>query len=188
VDSLAYDTHDLDDGLNVGLITLDDLRDVAFWQRAVDRARSRHPVIRAEQFQPTIVRRLIDWQVGDLLEHTRQALTHERISCVEDVRRASRILVGPGSEVKALKAGLEDFLHAHVYRHHRVMRMAAKGRRFLTSLFEEFCTSPEQLPRRYRLRAETESVERTVCDYLAGMTDRFAQDEYLRLFQPYTGV
>jgi dGTPase len=68
------------------------------------------------------------------------------------------------------------------------MRMATKGQRLLKRLFTEFCRSPELLPERYARRARTSSVERTVCDYLAGMTDRYAQDEYLRLFQPYKGV
>jgi dGTPase len=87
-----------------------------------------------------------------------------------------------------LKAGLENFLHQRVYRHYRVMRMAAKGGRLLRSLFEEFCRAPEQLPARYFRKAQAGQVQRTVCDYLAGMTDRYAQDEYLRLFQPYTSV
>jgi dGTPase len=83
---------------------------------------------------------------------------------------------------------LEKFLHAHVYRHHRVQRMAAKGQRILRALFAEFCRAPELLPARYARRARADHLDRTVCDYLAGMTDRYAQDEYLRLFQPYAGV
>jgi dGTPase len=187
-DSLAYDTHDIDDALGVGLITPDDLEPVAFWRQAVERVRRQHRNIRPEQFQPTVVRALIDWQVGDLLEHTRQRLRRERIRTVDDVRRASALLVQPSPEVRALKADLEAFLHQRVYRHYRVMRMAAKGRRFLQALFAEYCRAPEQLPERYARRAVGGQLERTVCDYLAGMTDRYAQDEYLRLFQPYTTV
>jgi dGTPase len=94
----------------------------------------------------------------------------------------------PSPEIKGLKAGLEAFLHEHVYRHYRVMRMAYKGQRMLTQLFAEFCLHPRQLPARYQQRANETSLEQTVCDYLAGMTDRYAQDEYLRLFQPYSIV
>jgi dGTPase len=83
---------------------------------------------------------------------------------------------------------LERFLYERVYRHYRVTRMAAKGRRFLQMLFDEFCRRPEQLPGRHALRARSGQLERAVCDYLAGLTDRSAQDEYLRLFQPYTNV
>jgi dGTPase len=187
-DSLAYDTHDIDDALSVGLITTSDLEEVAFWRQAVERVRQRHHNVGPLQFQPAVVRALIDWQVGDLLEHTRQRIGRHQIRSVEDVRKAPELLVGPGPAVRALKAALEEFLHRRVYRHHRVMRMAAKGRRFLQALFGEFCRSPEQLPERYSRRAHAGSLEQTVCDYLAGMTDRYAQDEYLRLFEPYTNV
>jgi dGTPase len=187
-DSLAYDTHDLDDALGVGLISTEDLRDVEFWRRAVERVHQAHPVIRPESFQPTVIRALIDWQVSDLLEHTRQRLHVERVQTVKDVRRAAGPLVAPGAEVRQLKAELEGFLHRRVYRHSKVLRMAAKGRRFLHAIFQEYCGAPGQLPPRYAERARTGPVERTVCDYIAGMTDRYAQDEYLRLFQPYSNV
>ncbi len=104
------------------------------------------------------------------------------------MRAAARPLVCPGPEVRHLKADLEKFLHSRVYRHHRVMRTAVKGQRLLQALFAEFCRVPQLLPERYRQRTAAEPVERVVCDYLAGMTDRYAQDEYLRLFQPYTPV
>jgi dGTPase len=187
-DSLAYDTHDLDDALSLGLITPVQLQNVEFWSQAEEEVRRRHPLIAPEQFQATMVRALINWQVTDLLEHTRQRLQEEGIGSVGDVRQAGVVLAGPGPEVRALKAGLERFLHERVYRHYRVTRMAHKGRRFLQSLFEEFCRRPEQLPERHVVRTRTEQPERVVCDYLAGMTDRYAQDEYLRLFQPYTNV
>jgi dGTPase len=187
-DSLAYNTHDLDDALSVGLITLPDLQEVEFWRRAEENVRRKQPAISAVQLQPAMVRALIEWQVSDLLEHTRQRLRDANIRSVEDVRRCSSLLVAPGPEVRDLKSRLEKFLHERVYRHYRVMRMAAKGRRFLHRLFEEFCRAPAQLPERYSRRARDDGLERTVCDYLAGMTDRFAQDEYLRLFEPYTSV
>lgn len=184
-DSLAYDTHDIDDALSVGLITFDDLKGVEFWRRAVERVEQRHRELAPEQFQTTVVRALIDWQVCDLLEFTEHRIAHARIRSVDDVRQAPELVVGPSPEVRVLKTALEEFLRRHVYRHYRVMRMAAKGRRFLHALFEEYRRSLEQLPRRYLLRARQGQPEITVCDYLAGMTDRYAQDEYLRLFQPY---
>jgi dGTPase len=187
-DSLAYDTHDLDDALSAGLVTADDLREVEFWRLAVERVRRQHPAVGPLQLQPTVVRALIDWQVSDLLEHTRERLRRGRIRSPEDVRAAGQVLVGPGPEVRRLKAGLEEFLRNRVYRHHRVMRMAAKGRRLLELLFAEFGRLPQLLPERYARRALAGPWQRTVCDYLAGMTDRYAQDEYLRLFQPYTTV
>src|SRR5262249_904064 len=151
-DSLAYDTHDLDDALGVGLIALDELDGVRFWQRAVEQVQRLHPRIGPEQFQPTVVRFLINWQVTDLLAHTRHQLRAEKIGTVADVRAAPRLLVEPGPEVKAFKEELEAFLHRRVYNHYRVQRMAAKGRRFLTELFAAFCRTPTLLPERYQRR------------------------------------
>src|SRR5947209_5696221 len=91
-DSLAYDTHDIDDALSVGLITPADLHAVEFWRRAVERVRERHGDLAPEQFQPTVVRTLIDWQVDDLLHHSRQNLRQRRVASVEDVRRAPEVL------------------------------------------------------------------------------------------------
>jgi dGTPase len=187
-DSLAYDMHDIDDALWAGIITLEDLQKAEFWRCGVERVRRRHPGLRSEHIQATVVRDLIDWQVTDLLENTRQRLKEERIRTVEDVRKVSRPLVSPGPEVQTLKTDLEDFLHKHVYGHHRVMRMAAKGRRFVKALFHEFCREPGLLRDRYARQAQIGSPERAVCDYIAGMTDRYAQDEYRRLFQPNNGV
>src|SRR5262249_32810534 len=187
-DSLAYNTHDLDDALGAGLITFDDLKDVAFWQQTVDRVRRKHPAIGELQFQPTVVRAVINWQVTDLLEQTRRNLRQQRVSSVADVRAAARLLVEFSPAVRALKTDLESFLHRAVYRHYRVLRMAAKGSRILHALFEEYGRHPEYLPPRYARRAAETNVAQTVCDYLAGMTDRYAQDEFLRLFQPYALV
>jgi dGTPase len=187
-DSLAYNTHDIDDALFVGLISTHELQDVEFWRQAEERVRQVHKKLGPEQYQPTVVRALINWQVTDILASTRQRLRDERIRTVEDVRRTAERLVLPSPEVQELKRELEQFLHQRVYRHQRVMRMAAKGRRFVQQIFAEYCRAPEQLPERYERRAKQEGLQRTVCDYLAGMTDRYAQDEYLRLFQPYTSV
>lgn len=187
-DSLAYNTHDIDDALSLGLITTEELRGVPFWNKAVERAASRNPALDTLNFQPTVVRALIDWQVGDLLESTRRALSREKIASLAEVRQVHGELAGPGEEVRRLKKDLETFLQERVYRHYRVMRMAHKGQRVLEALFEEFCRHPMQLPTRYLRRLDSSPKERVVCDYLAGMTDRYAQDEYLRLFQPYTPV
>ncbi|MGE3805748.1 MAG: deoxyguanosinetriphosphate triphosphohydrolase [Gemmataceae bacterium] len=187
-DSLAYDTHDVDDALSVGLIAVEDLAHLEFFRRVDERVRGRHPALTPAQYQCALVRGLIDWQVSDLLENTRRRLVAEKIGSVADVRSCRGLIVEPGPELRTWKAELESFLHRHVYRHYRVMRMAAKGRRFLKAMFGEYCRSPEQLPGRYAERARQGHLERTVCDYLAGMTDRYAQDEYLRLFQPYSNV
>src|SRR6266852_5978047 len=142
-DSLAYNTHDIDDALSAGLITLDELQEVDFWRQAEEETRQRHQRLGPEQFQPTMVRALINWQVTDLLEETTTSLRDN------DVRSFSGVVVGHGPEVQSLKGGLEAFLHERVYRHHRVMRMAVKGARIVRLLFDEFCRAPELLPARY---------------------------------------
>jgi dGTPase len=187
-DSLAYDAHDIDDALTIGLVTADDMAGVEIWRRTAERVRARHGKLEAEQYQPTVVRALIDRLVGDVLESTWQRLRKERIRSVEDVRAYPGTLVGPGPELEALKAELESFLHDRVYYHHRVQRMAVKGERFVRELFAEFCRMPQLLPERYSRRIGGGGPQRVVCDYIAGMTDRYAQDEHLRLFQPYTIV
>jgi dGTPase len=187
-DSLAYDAHDVDDALSVGLVSTADLAEVPFWRRTLQRVHQEHGPVGPLQFQSTMVRALIDWQVSDLLEHTRQRLRRQKVGSVEDVRRQCGPLVGPGPEVQELKANLEEFLHRRVYQHYRVQRMAVKGRRVVQMLFDEFTRAPQLLPERYFRRTEAEGKERVVCDYVAGMTDRYALDEYLRLFQPYSVV
>ncbi len=187
-DSLAYDAHDVDDALSAGLIASDDLADVGLWRRALEGVRKRYGELGPEQFQPTVVRALIDLQAGDLLDHTLARLRQERIGSVEDVRAHPGELVGPGPEMLVLKAELEAFLRQRVYRHHRVQRMAVKGSRIVRALFDEFCREPGLLQERYRRRIQGDQPARVVCDYVAGMTDRYAQDEYLRLFQPYEPV
>jgi dGTPase len=187
-DSLAYDAHDVDDALSVGLITPDEMREVAFWRQTLERVRQRHGELGPLQFQPTVVRGLIEMQVTDLLDHTQHRLRTRRIHSIEDVRQCPELLVEPGPQVAELKADLEHFLHERVYQHYRVQRMALKGRRIVQELFTAFCQAPQLLPERYSRRIRDDRPERTVCDYVAGMTDRYAQDEYLRLFQPYAAV
>ena len=183
-DSLAYDCHDVDDALSVGLISLEEVAEVPFWCEAVERVKAEHAVVKAEQFQPTVIRQLIGWQVLDLLETTGKNLRDENILSVADVRKCARLLVTPSAAVRHLKAELERFLHERVYRHYRVMRMAYKGQRMLKEMFETFRQHPRTLPPRYQQLAMQGVREQVVCDYLAGMTDRYAQEEYLRLFQP----
>jgi dGTPase len=183
-DSLAYDTHDIDDALGVGLLTLEDVRTIPFWNRVEERVRERYRNLTPLNFQPTVVRALIDWQVTDLLENTQANLRHSRIASVEDVRRCPVLIAEPGPEVKKLKHELETFLRERVYQHYRVTRMVRKGQRMLRRMFEELIENPEQLPERYLIRAKQFTLERSVGDYLAGMTDRFAQEEYMRLFHP----
>lgn len=185
-DSLAYDAHDIDDALAVGLVSPEEMLEVECWRLAVEETERRHGKLPPEQFQTNVLRILIGWQIGDVLESTQERLHRERIESVADVRAFPEVLVAPSSRWLRLRRELETFLTTRVYRHYRVQRMALKGARILRELFEEFCRVPQLLPPRYQRRTLQRGVFQTVCDYVAGMTDRYAQDEYLRLFQPYS--
>ena len=192
VDSIAYDTHDLDDALGLGFVTPDDLRDVGGWDRAAAAVRRQYPGVSGNPFRTAVVRELLAWQVTDLLDETARRLAAAGVRSAADVRAHPAPLVGQSPEVGALKKGLEDFLRGRVYRHHRVLRMTANGKRILAALFAEYVRAPELLPERHLRRwagaapggGREPAVERVVGDYLAGMTDRFAQAEYRRLFLP----
>lgn len=207
VDSIAYDTHDLDDALGLGFITLDDLRDVEAWQRAATEVRRHHPTLSGNPFRTAVVRELLAWQVLDLIEETTRRLESERVNTLDDVRSAARPIIGYSTQAEPVKSELEQFLRERVYRHHRVLRMTANGKRVLTALFGEYLKAPELLPERHLRRwAGAESLAgppgevrlpgrtlvselgRVIGDYLAGMTDRFAQQEYRRLFLPTTDM
>jgi dGTPase len=187
-DSLAYDCHDLDDALSAGLIDFDDLRDVEIVRRALEHLQHRFGALAREPLQPALVRTLIDWHVNDLLEHTREKIATHLVQSVEDVRNAPEALAGQGPNMDSLKAGLEDFLHQKVYRHYQVARMTTRAGRIVKGLFAEFQRVPGALPPRFAGRVPQFGLEQTICDYLASMTDRYAQEEYLRLFHPCESV
>lgn len=204
VDSIAYDTHDTDDALGLGFITLAELSRVEFWSRATERVRTHTPGLSEGPLRVAVVRELLAWQVTDLLDETANRLAAANVRSVDDVRSARGPLVGFTPEVRSLKAGLERFLHERVYKHHRVLRMTANGKRILEALFAEYVRSPQLLPEKHlrrwtgadamigppppgwvtAARTRLDCLERVVGDYLAGMTDRFAQLEYRRLFLP----
>jgi dGTPase len=200
-DSLAYDTHDTDDALGIGLISLDDLDGVDLWRRAAVPVRERHSDLLGDSFRAAVIRELIAWQVLNIIEETQRRLASNRIESTADVRACATPLIGFDPELMALKGGLERFLRDRVYLDHRVLRMAAKGQHVLRRLFAQFVERPELLPARHLARwtgapaavvqrakptvvPRTDSLERVAADYLAGMTDRFARQEYLRLFHP----
>jgi dGTPase len=168
------------------LIQLSDLDGLEIWSKAA--AEVYRPGMNEDLFRTGVIRHLIDWQVRDMVAHTLSELRRHRITSVDDVRGFSGVLVSCSPTLQPMKAQLEEFLHARVYRHFQVMRMKYKGCRVLRALFAEFCRHPELLPEHFVKRREGDPLPRIVGDYLAGMTDRFAQQEYLRLFHPLPDV
>ena len=187
-DTIAYDSHDLDDALKAGLVQEEDLAGVALWELAAERAESEFGPLESESRRVHVVRFLINQEATALLEQTCANLEAAGVASPEEVRRAARPLVEFDREMRDLQAGLQEFLMERVYGHYRVMRMATKARRFIEEIFTAYIQSPEQLsPSALRHRQE-DGLHRVVCDYVAGMTDRYAQDEHLKLFAPFERV
>ena len=187
-DAIAYDSHDLDDGLAEGMISERDLVDLALWRRALEHAgriTGRDP----KDLPPRrVVKALIDLEVTDVLETTRERIAAVNPSSADDVKEQKCRLAAFSEALAEEKRQLEQFLMDHIYRHYRVVRMMDKARRFLEELFRAYCAEPRLLPPPHQARIPAEGLQRTVCDYVAGMTDRFAQKEYRKLFAPFEVV
>jgi dGTPase len=181
-DSIAYDTHDADDALELGLLTLDDLLAEPLWSEAADRVRRRYAALAATELRRAVLHELIDWQVGDLLARTTASLADLHIDSVAAVRSNPRV-VQPSAELAEKKVALEKMLHGRVYRHPQVLRMRSEAQAALGEMFAGYCARPELLPEKFRGQAEQFGLERSTADYLAGMTDRFALREHARLFE-----
>jgi dGTPase len=179
-DSLAYDSHDPDDALEVGLLTFDELMQIRMWRESVNRVRQRYASLDDGELRRATVHELIDWQVNDLIEATMHRLAAHDLRSADDVRRTATLVL-PGAELAELKVELEWFLHERVYRHADLLAFRQQAQERLQALFEWYVARPELLPATFRARIAADGLERTVGDYLAGMTDRFADQEYERL-------
>ncbi len=190
-DELAYNAHDLDDGLRAGLIDARDLRDVEWWRRASESAGIDLGQPFADMERHRVVRRLVGLMVGDLLAET--AARMERMyeaggNDADDVRHWHVALVALPAASVALNLELKAWLFENLYSHPRVMRMTNKGDRVLRDLFKAYVDEPRMLGDGLRRQLAQLPLQRVVCDYIAGMTDRFALDEHARLFDPHERV
>jgi len=189
-DEIAYGNHDLDDGLTSGILKEEELDELALWREARAAVESSGAALpNAEIRKHQTIRTLINRQVTDLAQSTAQRLTEQRTTSVEDVRGSRQGLVGFSEGMRALRLPLSTFLHRKFYQHYRVVRMADKAKRFLGELFHLYIDKPEQLPNTTRARIERgEDRYRVVCDYIAGMTDRYCLEEHKKLFDPFERV
>jgi len=187
-DSIAYDNHDLDDSLKAGIITDDDLQTVDLWRETQEKVKQKYVINNHDILIAQTVRTLINMEVTDLLENTLSRLKREGIKTVKDVRNHPNLIVSFSPALSEQKKKLQNFLFKNVYQHYRVARMSDKAKRFLEELFIAFINNPKQLPIEYQRWIEEAGLYQGVCDYIAGMTDRFAQDEYKKLFYPYERV
>jgi dGTPase len=178
-DSIAYDSHDADDALELGLLTADELDEAVLWREASDRVAARHGELPHDAQRRAVVHELIDWQVNDLFEHTRRQIRSTGIDSRDDVLRSARLAI-PSPEMVSRKQALEALLFQRVYRHPLVLEHRDTATRALREMFVRYVNHPTRLPSKFARLAAEESLPRAVGDYLAGMTDRFALDEHRR--------
>ncbi len=179
-DEIAYDNHDIDDGLRSGLLTLAQLDEVPVFARHAQTVRAEYPGIGERRMIHETVRRMINALAVDLIDESRRRIGEAAPASVDDVRDAPP-LVAFSPPVHAEEDALKRFLRDHLYRHYQVMRMTEKARRIVRELFEAFIDEPRLLPTDHRQRVEHDGP-RAIADYVAGMTDRYAMKEHRRLF------
>ena len=181
-DDLAYTSHDLDDGLRSGMITPNQLDGIALWEIINESIGRRRSETLDSLSRHQIIRRLINFEVTDLIQSTDRYLRRSNVKTALDVQKLPFNVAGFSEDMYRRNRELKDFLFSNLYRHYRVVRMAAKSEIIVTELFNIYQANPKTLPTEVQESIPERGLERTICDYIAGMTDRFAIDEYKRLF------
>jgi dGTPase len=190
-DEIAYNNHDVDDGMRAGLIEVEQLLEVKLFRRHHDAVTRQYPKLSQRRLLHEVIRRMINFVVIDLIRTTQARVAAAKPDSIDDVRNRAKPLAAMSDEVRAEHLELKKFLNEHVYRHHKVQRMTAKARRVITELFDAFLSDENLLPPEHREPAgqsryasKETSRARAVADYIAGMTDRYAILEHRRLFDP----
>ena len=184
-DEIAYNNHDVDDGLRSGLITIEQLEQVTLFADNLNKVRAQYPNLNDRRLIHETVRRMINVLVVDLCEQSSRNITNAGLSTIDDVRQQS-MLISFSPEMREQQTELKRFLRTNLYQHYRVNRMSAKAQRIVRELFGIFMQDPKLMPDDYHQRGGQRFNEkdqaRAVADYIAGMTDRYAIREYQRLF------
>ena len=184
-DEIAYNGHDIDDGLQSQMLDPAELETLRLWRDSLERTRRRHPGIDPGVERYQAIRTMVDGLVTDLIENTLRRVAELGIASIDDVRALGRPLAEFSPAVAADLLALKRFLMDNLYTHHRVVRMMRKAQRVMRDLFEAYLEEPRQLPTHILQRCDQgESVARVIADYIAGMTDRFAVEEHAKLFDP----
>jgi len=190
-DEIAYNNHDVDDGVRSGLVTLEQFEAVPLVARHLDEVRRRHPQATPRQTRHETIRRIINTLVSDLIDTSLTRLAEAAPPDIEAVRTSRRLLIAFSDEVRHEASELKRVLYQNLYRHHRVHRMTSKAKHVVREMFEAFMDDPRLMPPEFHdgalalERSEGSAGRaRIVADYVAGMTDRYALDEYERLFDP----
>lgn len=186
-DEIAYTAHDLDDGLRSGLLRPAQLNGIAWWERLKE-SLGWDGTDFDDMIRYRLTRRLIGLLVTDLINATSERLEQCECASVENVRQRPQKIVGLSPDSARITRELKSYLYQKLYRHPHVMRMQLKAERVITALFEAYVAEPAQLPYEVQAKLQERPLERVVCDYIAGMTDRYALQEYAKLFDPLTAV
>ncbi len=187
-DEIAYDNHDLDDGITSGFINEADLAQVRLWKDICKNIDKQYTNISGEIRKFQAIRYLINLQVTNLIEESLVRIKKNKICSVGDVRQNKKRLILFDSQMQEQRMHLREFLKTNLYAHYKVVRMSGKAQRFIKELFLVYLSNPDQLPPTSSTHIKEDGPYRVICDYIAGMTDRYAQDEYKKLFQPYERV
>ncbi|MEJ2604372.1 MAG: deoxyguanosinetriphosphate triphosphohydrolase [Gammaproteobacteria bacterium] len=193
-DEIAYNNHDVDDGLRAGLLTIEMLRTEPLFVAQYEAVCERYPDLEGRRLIHEVIRRMINRVVTDLIGETAARLRAASPSNIDEVRDRDGPLVGFGDEVREQHLSLKRFLHRHLYRHHRVLGMTLKARRVVQTLFTAYMDEPRLMPAEFHRAARTAREDvgeagqaRVIADYVAGMTDRYAIAEHQRLTDPAVG-
>ena len=190
-DEIAYNNHDVDDGIRAGLISVEQLLAIPLFAQYHDEVSRRYPGLAGRKLVYEILRRMINRLVTDLIDTSASSLAAAGVRSAADVRSHGSLLIGFSDETRELNRGLKTFLREQVYKHYKVQRMTSKAKRVMTALFETFLADPRLMPEEHSSTAERLEADkgmagraRAVADYIAGMTDRYAILEHRRLFDP----
>lgn len=183
-DDIAYDNHDIDDGLRAGLLTLDQLLTVPLVAKSWERVRSRYPDLPADRLLRELVREQIGLMVMDLIDHSRAAIAAAGVDSADDVRAAGRPLIGFSPEMAAMERELKRFMYASLYHHPSQLAAADRARVVVTDLFNAYQADPALMPVEWAAQCGGAEPERSrhIADFIAGMTDRYAQNRHAELF------
>jgi len=188
-DEIAYNNHDLDDGIASRILDMDEVSSLAIWKMACSRAGIGDEVRRDRKLMvSTVIRTMINLLVTDFIDTLIKNVERLSIESYAMLRSCSEKPVGFSPEVEAANIELKAFLKKNLYRHYRVVRMGIKAERVIADLFNLYMDHPNALPKEYYERAETDGIERTIADYIAGMTDRYALEEHQKLTDPMIRV
>ncbi|WP_298010424.1 deoxyguanosinetriphosphate triphosphohydrolase [Anaerolinea sp.] len=182
-DELTYTAHDLDDGLRSGMITVEMLQGISLWEVVCESIGWKGGIL-TDMIRHQIIRRLIGMTVNDIIQNTEQRLRESLVRSVEELQRLPFNVVTMSEDMRRRNRELKDFLYKNLYRHWRVVRMAVKAERIISDLFNSYREEPTILPKHVQENIAKWGLERTICDYIAGMTDRYAIEEHQKLFDP----